>query len=214
VTAAKAVVRNDVEIDFLAGPSEVCIVADATADPDLVAADLVAQAEHDERASAVAVTDDRATADAITAAVERRIPGSERAETIRAALANDASGVFHAPSLDAAVGFADRYAPEHLSVQTAAAERVADRIENAGSVFLGDETPIAAGDYATGTNHVLPTGGGARRAGGLSVDTFLRASTVQRLDGDGLDDLRETIETLAGIEGLDAHAESVRARFK
>jgi histidinol dehydrogenase len=214
VTAAKAVVRNDVGIDFLAGPSEVCIVADATADPDLVAADLVAQAEHDERASAVAVTDDRATADAITAAVERRIPGSERAETIRAALANDASGVFHAPSLDAAVGFADRYAPEHLSVQTAAAERVADRIENAGSVFLGDETPIAAGDYATGTNHVLPTGGGARRVGGLSVDTFLRASTVQRLDGDGLDDLRETIETLAGVEGLDAHAESVRARFE
>ena len=214
VTAAKAVVQGDVEIDFLAGPSEVLVLADETADPDLVAADLVAQAEHDPNASVVAVTDDENLADAVSEAVEAQAAGREREETIRAALDNDASGVLHARSMPEAVLFAEEYAAEHLSIVAADDEALLSRITNAGSVFLGPYSPVAAGDYATGTNHVLPTNGGAKRYGGLSVDTFLRSSTVQRLDRDALDDLSETVTTLAEAEGLEAHAESVRRRFE
>jgi histidinol dehydrogenase len=213
VTAAKAEVRNDVAIDFLAGPSEVLVVADETADPDAVAADLVAQAEHDPDAAVVAVTDDERLAEAVATAVERHADGREREDVVREALDNEASGVFHARSMSEAVLFAEEYAPEHLSVQTADAESVLERIPSAGSAFLGPNSPVAAGDYATGTNHVLPTGGGARVSGGLSVDTFLRSTTVQRLTESGLADLRETVTTLAAAEGLEAHAHSVDARF-
>ncbi|PSQ25406.1 histidinol dehydrogenase, partial [Halobacteriales archaeon QS_9_68_17] len=213
VTAAKAEVRGDVDIDVLAGPSEVLVVADGTANPEYVAADLVAQAEHDENASAVAVTDDEATADAIAEAVEARVDGRERAETVRAALDNDASGVFRARSMSEAILFAEEYAAEHLSIQAEDDESVLERIDSAGSVFLGPHTPVAAGDYASGTNHVLPTNGGAKRHGGLSVDTFLRSTTVQRLSKDSLGDLRDTVTALAEAEGLEAHAESVRERF-
>ena len=213
VTAAKAEVRGDVDIDFLAGPSEVLVAADETANPEYVAADLVAQAEHDENASVVAVTDDEATAEAVADAVEARVDDRERAETIRAALDSDASGVFHARSMSEAILFAEEYAAEHLSIQAEDDEAVLERIDSAGSVFLGPYTPVAAGDYASGTNHVLPTNGGAKRHGGLSVDTFLRSTTVQRLDESALCDLRDTITTLAEAEGLEAHAESVRERF-
>ncbi|EMA69897.1 histidinol dehydrogenase, partial [Halorubrum distributum] len=214
VTAAKSIVQGDVEIDFLAGPSEVLVLADETADPDLVAADLVAQAEHDPNASVVAVTDDADLAAAVADAVEAQAAEREREETIRAALENEASGVLHARSMPEAVLFAEEYAAEHLSIVADDDEALLDRITNAGSVFLGPYSPVAAGDYAAGTNHVLPTNGGAKRYGGLSVDTFLRSSTVQRLDRDALDDLSETITTLAEAEGLEAHAESVRKRFE
>ncbi|MGM0447987.1 MAG: histidinol dehydrogenase [Methanobacteriota archaeon] len=214
VTAAKSIVQGDVEIDFLAGPSEVLVLADETADPDLVAADLVAQAEHDPNASVVAVTDDRDLADAVAEAVDEQAAEREREETIRAALDSDASGVLHARSMPEAVLFAEEYAAEHLSIVADDDEALVDRISNAGSVFLGPYSPVAAGDYAAGTNHVLPTNGGAKRYGGLSVDTFLRSSTVQRLDRDALGDLSETITTLAEAEGLEAHAESVRKRFE
>ncbi|SFR56227.1 histidinol dehydrogenase [Halogeometricum rufum] len=213
VTAAKAEVRGDVDIDFLAGPSEVLVVADETCDPEFVAADLVAQAEHDPNASVVAVTDDRAVADAVRDAVERQTEGRAREDTIRAALENDASGVLVARSMSEAVLFAEEYAAEHLSIQADDDEALLDRISNAGSVFLGPYTPVAAGDYASGTNHVLPTSGGAKRYGGLSVETFLRSTTVQRLDEGALSGLSDTITTLAEAEGLEAHAESVRARF-
>jgi histidinol dehydrogenase len=214
VTAAKAEVRGDVEIDFLAGPSEVLVVADGTADPDAVAADLVAQAEHDTSAAVVAITDEETLASAVAAAVDRHAAGRDREAVIRKALRNDASGVFHARSMSEAVLFAEEYAPEHLSIQTTDAESVLERIPSAGSAFLGPASPVAAGDYATGTNHVLPTGGGARVSGGLSVDTFLRSTTVQRLTADGLADLREVVETLAHAEGLEAHAHSVDVRFE
>ena len=205
--------RGDVDIDVLAGPSEVLVVADETANPEYVAADLVAQAEHDENASAVAVTDDEATADAVAEAVEARVDDRERAESVRAALDNDASGVFRARSMSEAILFAEEYAAEHLSIQAEDDESILDRIDSAGSVFLGQYTPVAAGDYASGTNHVLPTNGGAKRHGGLSVDTFLRSTTVQRLSEDSLGDLRDTVTALAEAEGLEAHAESVRERF-
>ncbi|GAA0677741.1 histidinol dehydrogenase [Natronoarchaeum mannanilyticum] len=213
VTAAKAEVRGDVDIDFLAGPSEILVVADDTADPEYVAADLVAQAEHDENASVVAVTDDADLADEIADAVDRQADGREREDVIRGALDSDASGVFHARSMSEAISFAEAYAPEHLSIVAEDDESILDRIESAGSAFLGPYTPVAAGDYASGTNHVLPTGGGAKLTGGLSVDTFVRSTTVQRLDRDALDDLGDTITTLADAEGLEAHAESVRRRL-
>ena len=214
VTAAKAEVRGDVEIDFLAGPSEVLVLADGTADPDLVAADLLAQAEHDPSASVVAVTDDEPLAEAVCAAVERRVDARERADVIREALDNDASGVFCARSMSEAVLFAEEYAAEHLSIQAEDDEALLDRVDSAGSVFLGPYSPVAAGDYAAGTNHVLPTGGGARTFGGLSVESFLRSTTVQRLDRDALADIRETVTTLAESEGFEAHAASVEARFE
>jgi len=213
VTAAKAEVRGEVEIDFLAGPSEIAVLADETADPELVAADLVAQAEHDTQASVVAVTDDAALAAAVADAVERQAPERERADIIEGALENDESGVFLARSMPEAVLFVEEYAAEHLAIVAENDEELLDRIDSAGSVFLGPHSPVAAGDYASGPNHVLPTGGGAKRYGGLSVDTFLRSTTVQRLDEAALDDLAGTITTLAEAEGLEAHAESVRKRL-
>ena len=214
VTAAKAEVRGDVAIDFLAGPSEIVVVADGTADPDLVAAELVAQAEHDPNSPVVAVTDDDATAEAIAAAVDEQAGEREREDVIREALANEASGVLLARSMSEAILFAESYAPEHLSIMAADEESILERIDSAGSVFLGEHTPVAAGDYASGTNHVLPTDGEARVTGGLSVETFLRSTTVQRLSADGLAEIGETITTLADAEGLEAHAESVRRRLE
>jgi histidinol dehydrogenase len=214
VTAAKAEVRGDVEIDFLAGPSELLVVCDDTADPDLVAADMLAQAEHDPNASVVCVTDDPETAEAVVAACEAQVSERDRSETIEAALDNDASGVLVARSMSEAVLFAEEYAAEHLSIVADDEEGLLDRIDSAGSVFLGESSPVAAGDYASGPNHVLPTGGLAKVAGGLSVDHFLRSTTVQKLDREALAGLRSTVTALARTEGLEAHAESVEKRFE
>ena len=214
VTAAKAEVQGEVAIDFLAGPSELLVLADDTADARFVASDLLAQAEHDPNAAVVAVTDDEGLAERIVGEVERQLDERERADVVREALDNDASGVFVARSPSEAVLFAEEYAAEHLSIQADDDEEILTRIDSAGSVFLGPYTPVAAGDYASGTNHVLPTNGLAKITGGLSVDTFLRSTTVQRLDRDALADLEGTITTLAESEGLEAHAESVRKRFE
>ena len=214
VTAAKAAVRGDVEIDFLAGPSELLVVADDTADPELVATELVAQAEHDTDAAVAAVTADERLASAIADAVEEQAAEQPREGVIRGALDSEASGVFLARSMSEATLFAEEYAAEHLSILAESDEALLDRIESAGSVFLGPYSPVAAGDYASGPNHVLPTGGNARRVGGLSVDTFMRSSTVQRLSRDALADLSDTVTTLARTEGLDAHADSVDRRFQ
>lgn len=214
VTAAKAEVRGDCEIDFLAGPSEVLVIADGTASSEFVAADLLAQAEHDENASVVAVVTDDEVAKAVAREVDERAAERDREETIRGALDNDASGVFSARSMSEAISFAEAYAAEHLSIQADEDEAILERISSAGSVFLGPYTPVAAGDYASGTNHVLPTNGLAKVTGGLSVEQFLRASTVQRLSPEGLDSLSDTIDTLARAEGLEAHAESVVVRSR
>jgi histidinol dehydrogenase len=214
VTAAKAEVRGDVEIDFLAGPSELLVVADGTADPELVAADLVAQAEHDTDAAVAAVTDDEALAEKVAEEVDRQADDQPREEVIRGAFENPASGVFLARSMSEAALFAAEYAAEHLAILAADDEALLDRIDSAGSVFLSSNSPVAAGDYASGPNHVLPTGGAAHRVGGLSVDTFLRSSTVQRLSEDSLADIADAITTLARTEGLEAHAESVDRRFR
>ncbi|MUV90054.1 histidinol dehydrogenase [Halapricum sp. CBA1109] len=214
VTAAKAEVRGDVRIDMLAGPSEVLAVGDETADPELLAAELITQAEHDPNSSVVAVTDDEDIAEAVAAAVEEQAAGRAREETIRSALENDASAVLHTRSMSEAVLFADEYAAEHLYIDADDEDRLLARIENYGSAFLGPHSPVAAGDYASGTNHVLPTNGAARIQSGLSVDDFLRSATVQRLSASALSDLRESITTLAEAEGLEAHARSVDRRFE
>jgi histidinol dehydrogenase (EC 1.1.1.23) len=213
VAAAKADVRGDVEIDTIAGPSEVLVLADATADPELVAAELVAQAEHDTDASVAAVTADEELADAVLAATDRQAAEREREEVIRGAFESPASGVFLARSLSEAVLFTDEYAVEHLSILAENDEDLLDRIDSAGSVFLGPHSPVAAGDYASGPNHVLPTGGSARRVSGLSVETFMRSTTVQRLSAEGLADIGDAVTTLARTEGLEAHAASVDRRL-
>ncbi|MUV85373.1 histidinol dehydrogenase [Natronomonas sp. CBA1123] len=214
VAAAKADVRGDVAIDMIAGPTEVLILADETATPKYVAAELVAQAEHDPHSSAVAVTPDETVAEAVVDEVDRQISDLDRSDTIREALANDSSGVFLADSMTDATTFAESYAVEHLVVQTANQKEVVDAIDSAGSVFMGEYSPVAVGDYASGTNHVLPTSGAARTTGGLSIDTFVRSRTVQELDREGLESISEAVVTLAELEGLDAHAESVRTRLE
>jgi histidinol dehydrogenase len=214
VTAAKAAVRGDVEIDFPAGPSELLVVADGAADPELVAADLVAQAEHDTDAAVAAVTADESLADAVANEVDRQAAERKRESVIRGALDNGASGIFLARSTSEAALFAEEYAAEHLTIVAENDEELLDRIDSAGSAFLGPYSPVAAGDYASGPNHVLPTAGGARRVGGLSVDTFLRSTTVQRLSADGLEHIADALTTLARTEGLEAHAESVEKRFE
>jgi len=159
------------------------------------------------------VTDDEQLAEEIAEATDRQAGNRERESVICGALENEPSGIFLARSMSEATLFAEEFAAEHLSIVTDEAEELLDRIDSAGSVFLGPYSPVAAGDYASGPNHVLPTGGSARRVGGLSVDTFLRSTTVQQLDRDALDDIAETITTLARTEGLEAHAESVEKRF-
>jgi len=213
VAAAKAEVRGDVEIDMIAGPSEVLVLADSTADPELVAAELVAQAEHDTDASVAAVTADEELAAAVAAAADRQAGEREREEIIRGAFETPASGVFLARSTSEAVLFTDEYAVEHLAIIAEDDEDLLDRIDSAGSVFLGPNSPVAAGDYASGPNHVLPTGGNARRVGGLSVETFLRSTTVQRLSAEGLAGIADAVTRLANTEGLEAHAASVERRL-
>lgn len=213
VTAAKAEVQGDVAIDFLAGASEILVIVDDTADPQAVAADMLAQAEHDPDASVVTVSTSESVAESIRTAILEQLPHRSRTETIEAALEGPQSAILVADSMSEATTFAEAYAAEHLSIQTATDESVLAEIESAGSVFLGHDTPVAAGDYATGTNHVLPTGGQAKLVGGLSVDTFLRATTIQHLDREALSALGETVRTLATTEGLDAHAASVGVRL-
>lgn len=212
VTAAKQRVRDAVEIDFLAGPSEILVVADGTANPTFIAADLLAQAEHGPRSSCVLVTDDRTLAEETSRTLRGMLDDTPREAIASQALDHPASGILLARSMSEAIGFAEEYAAEHLSIQATRAEDILERIDSAGSVFLGPHTPVAAGDYASGTNHVLPTGGLAKVTGGLGVDTFVRSTTVQRLTRDGLADLAETIDRLAMAEGFPAHAESVRVR--
>lgn len=213
VTAAKLEVSGLVGIDLPAGPSEGMVIADGTADPTLVAADLVTQAEHGPDSPAILVTTDSALADAVERAVQELLPSLDRRAVLEIAL-RDHGWIVIADSLDGAIGFANDYAPEHLSVDVADDEAAVARLVNAGSIFVGRWAPESAGDYATGANHVLPTGGLARSSGPLSVESFGRFSQVQRLDRAGLLSLRETIGALATAEGLTAHRNAVEARFR
>lgn len=210
VTAAKQLLQDRVEIDFPAGPSEVAIVADATADPRFIAADVFAQVEHDPHAAAVLVTTDRGIAEAVGRAVEAMAASSPRREIAEQALVH--SGYVVVDSLEDAAGAIDLIAPEHLSIQVADPLAMLMSVRNAGSIFLGPYSPVACGDYAAGTNHVLPTAGHAATRSGLDVRHFCKTSTVQQLSREGLEAIAETVEAIATAEGLAAHAASVRVR--
>jgi len=213
VTAAKIEVSSIVGIDLPAGPSEGMVLADSTADPILVAADLVTQAEHGPDSPAILVTTDRALADVVEAEIDRLLPSLERRAILERAL-REHGRIVIAPDIDAAIAFVNAYAPEHLSVDVADLEAVVERLDSAGSLFVGPWAPESAGDYATGANHVLPTGGLARSCGPLSVETYGRFSQVQRIDRAGLASIAETIGTLATAEGLTAHRNAVEVRFR
>ena len=213
VTAAKIEVCGDVSIDLPAGPSEGMVLAAPPADPRRVAADLITQAEHGPDSPAILVTTDVAFADAVETEVSRLLATAARREILERAL-RDHGAIALAPSLDVAVAFVDAYAPEHLSVDVEPLEPTVARIRNAGSLFVGPWAPESAGDYATGANHVLPTGGLARGAGGLAVETYGKFIQVQRVTREGLAGLRGAVTTLAEAEGLLAHRDAVEIRFE
>ncbi|MFV2197858.1 histidinol dehydrogenase [Nocardiopsis sp. LOL_012] len=212
VAAAKRLLKGVIGIDAEAGPTEIAILADSTADPDYVAADLISQAEHDVVAASVLVTPDEALAEAVTERLAVRVPATKHTERVREALAGPQSGIVLVDDLDHGLAVVDAYAAEHLEIMTADAAAVADRVRNAGAVFVGDFSPVSLGDYAAGSNHVLPTGGCACHSGGLSVQTFLRGVHVVNYDRDALAGVAHHVVTLAGAEDLPAHGEAVTAR--
>ena len=213
VTAAKLEVFGDVGIDLPAGPSEVMVLADATADPEHVAADLLSQAEHGPDSPAILVTMDAAFAELVEAAIGRQLATAARRDILARSL-GAAGLVVLAPDRSTAIDFVNAYAPEHLTVVVDDVEEAVARIHNAGSLFVGRFAPESAGDYASGANHVLPTGGLARSSGPLSVEAFGKFSQVQRIDRDGLTAIRETVGVVALAEGLVAHREAVEIRFR
>jgi histidinol dehydrogenase len=211
VTAAKMMVRDCCEIDFPAGPSEVLIIADDSADPDLIAADMVAQAEHDPNAVSVLVTTSKDIALKVKDSISQQSAIALRKDIINKSIDNAA--VLIAISLDECIDFSNRFAPEHLEIITENDMQVLESITNAGSIFLGQYTPVSAGDYASGTNHVLPTAGYGRIYSGLNVEHFIKRTSIQKISRQGLETLSDTIISLAEAEGLSAHAEAVRKRL-
>ena len=213
VAAAKRAVAGLVGIDSEAGPTEILVIADAHADPELVAADLISQAEHDLLAAAVLVTDSADLAAAVDAAVERRAASTFHAERVRTSLTAVQSGIVLVDDLAAAVAVSNAYAPEHLEVQTADPWPLVADLTEAGAVFVGPGSPVSLGDYAAGSNHVLPTGGTARFAAGLSVRPFLRQQQVIDYSLEALRAAQPVVRALADAEGLPAHGDAVDARF-
>lgn len=213
VAAAKRHVAGVVGTDSEAGATEILVIADDSADPALIAADLVSQAEHDEQAGAVLVTDSEALADAVREKVQDVASVTRHAERVRTALAGSQSAIVLVDDLAAAVAFSNAYAPEHLEVQTRDPEALLPELTNAGAIFVGPHSPVSLGDYLAGSNHVLPTGGQARYAAGLGAQTFLRAQQIIAYDRDALADVAEAIVALANAEALPAHGEAVTARF-
>jgi histidinol dehydrogenase len=213
VAAAKRLLKGVIGIDSEAGPTEIAILADGTADPVDVAADLISQAEHDTLAAAVLVTDSPELADA----VERELPGqverTKHTERITEALAGRQSGIVLVDDVAAGLRVVDAYAAEHLEIQTADAHAVAARVRNAGAIFIGRYSPVSLGDYLAGSNHVLPTGGCACHSSGLSVQTFLRGIHVIDYDEAALAEAARRVVTLAEAEDLPAHGAAVTARF-
>ena len=215
VTEAKRQVSQRLDgaaIDMPAGPSEVLVIADSGANPDFVASDLLSQAEHGPDSQVILLTPDADMGSRVAEAVERQLAALPRAETARVALS--ASRIIVARDLAQCVAISNQYGPEHLIIQTRQARELVDNITSAGSVFLGDWSPESAGDYASGTNHTLPTGGWARAYSGVNTDSFLRKITYQELTRDGLSALSPAIVAMAEAEGLGAHAAAVRVRMK
>ena len=212
VTAAKKLVYGDVDIEFPAGPSEVLILADESAIPEYIAYDFLSQSEHDPNASCFLVTDSERIANESNELIEKFANEAKRSEIIAESLAQHGH-VILCSTMDEAIDFANEYAPEHLIISTKEDKTVLDRIKNAGSIFLGKYSPVAAGDYGSGTNHVLPTGGGAKMYSGLSTETFIKKPTVQTLTKEGIKELSKTVLPIAEYEGFYAHADSIKVRL-
>ena len=213
VTAAKLLVFGEVDIDSPAGPSEALIVADDTAEARFVAADFLSQVEHDQDAAAVLVTPAESLAHKVVELILTELPSLPRREILETAIEKN-SAVLVTNNLDEALDFANRYAAEHLQIMTRDPFAVLPRIQHAGSIFLGSYAPVPVGDYASGTNHVLPTGGSARMFSGLSVDDFIKKPTFQHLTREGLASLKDAVVLLAETEGLPLHARAVAERFR
>ena len=212
VAAAKRLVFGTVGIDMIAGPSEVLIVADGTGQPDWIAADLMAQAEHDPAAQAILITDDPLLADAVEVAVDVALKSLPR-ESVAGAAWREFGAIIVVGRLVEAVALVDAIAPEHLEIASREPERIADGVRNAGAIFLGPHTPEAIGDYVAGSNHVLPTARSARFSSGLGVTDFMKRSSILKLAPDALAALGPAAITLARAEGLEAHARSVAIRL-
>lgn len=213
VAAAKRLVRGRVGIDAEAGPTEILVIADEDADPVLVAADLVSQAEHDELAAAVLVTDSADFAARARAELGLLAETAHHGNRVRTALGGEQSAIVIVDDLPAAAAFSNAYGPEHLELQVRDPDALLAAIDSAGAIFLGEHAPVSLGDYLAGSNHVLPTGGQARFSSGLGVMTFLRPQQVIRYDRDGLREVAAHVEALATAEDLPAHAAAVTARF-
>lgn len=214
VTAAKRICRSQVGIDAEAGPTEIAILADHTADPVHVAADLISQAEHDEMASSVLVTTSTELADATDRELANQLETTVHRERVAAALSGKQSAIVLVDDLEAGIRAVNAYAAEHLEIQTVDARDVAGRIRSAGAIFVGAYAPVSLGDYCAGSNHVLPTAGCARHSSGLSVQTFLRGIHVVDYDEAALKDVSGHVITLAEAENLPSHGEAVRRRFE
>jgi histidinol dehydrogenase len=215
VTEAKRFVSSDPDgaaIDLLAGPSELLIIADDSARPTIVAADLLSQAEHDPQSQVILLTTGEAFAQAALDELQQQLELLPRNEIAMKSLQNSYAIVVQ--SVEEAIGFSNMYAPEHLLINMREPEALVPQIQNAGSVFLGSFAPVTAGDYASGTNHTLPTGGSARWVSGVSVDSFQKSMTFQLITQDGLQRLSPVLTTLAKIEGLEAHARAVTQRLE
>ncbi len=212
VTAAKRALQGVIGIDSEAGPTEVMVLADGTADPVHVAADLISQAEHDVLAAAVLVTDDPQLADRVDAEVARQLAETKHVERITEALTGPQSAIVLVEDLEQGLAVADAYAAEHLEIQTRDAREWALRVRNAGAVFVGPYAPVSLGDYSAGSNHVLPTAGSARHSSGLSVQTFLRGVHIVEYDENALRDVAPHVLALSAAEDLPAHGAAVRAR--
>ncbi len=213
VTAAKRLLRGTVGIDSEAGPTEIAVIADDSADPEFVAADLISQAEHDPLAASVLITTSPALADSVNRVLPQRVAATKHTERIIQALTGPQSGVVLVASVDDAVRVADAYAAEHLEIQTREAAAVAARVRNAGAVFVGPYSPVSLGDYCAGSNHVLPTGGSARFSAGLAATTFLRQQQVIDYSAEALREVAGHVAALSAAEDLPAHGEAVAARF-
>ncbi len=213
VVAAKRLLKGLIGIDAEAGPTEIAILADETADAELVAADLISQAEHDPLAASVLVTDSEPLAEAVLAALALRVPATKHSERVATALGGRQSRIVLVDDVAAGLDVVNAYAAEHLEIQTRAAASVAARVRNAGAIFVGDFAPVSLGDYAAGSNHVLPTAGCACHSSGLSVQSFLRGIHVVDYDEAALRDVAHHVVTLAQAEDLPAHGEAVTARF-
>ena len=214
VAAAKRVVNGLVGIDSEAGTTEILIIADDTADAALVAADLISQAEHDEAAASVLVTDSPRLAEQVSREVEERLARTRHVDRARTALTGPQSAILVVDDIPTAARLSNAYGPEHLEIHTADDEATLALISDAGAIFLGSMTPVSLGDYLAGSNHVLPTGGTARFAAGLGAHTFLRPQQVISYDRAALDAVRAPLIALANAEGLPAHGEAVEARFE